>query len=375
MYILNDLAANNYTIFYTQNNGTATEGRNKNISIPAEIIKNACTLRTIDFSGIFLTRLVPVLEKSLDEADKYPPSVEKQLKLYPPCAVLCSTKSNFTDHITAHIARKKGIPVISWQHGAAGFFRYPIMKYVEIDDSTVHLVWGDGVKDEIGKEYPGIPCKIVSVGSFSLSNEAGHCNDQKTGIILYATTNYFHNSLYVGYDHRIQDIEFWETQKGIITLLGSVSSDVVVKLHPGFSQCSQISEFIRDKRFSRISLVKDDPSFPSLVHNSEIIVIDFPSTTLLQAIASKKTVFVLLKYLTLTDSAEQFLKKRAYCSKDPGEFMDMIEAYLSGTTLEQKPDINNTEFLERYGISSETGKVSGRVIAVLNEYCNKYHPP
>jgi hypothetical protein len=369
MYLINDLAANNYIFKYTQDNGTKKAGTGKKISVPPDIVKNACLHKNVDFSGIFLSRLVTILEQSLGEADEYAPIVEKMLKTHSPCAVLCSTKSNFSDHLTAHIAQKTGIPVISWQHGAAGFFKYPLLKYVEIDDSNVHLVWGEGVKDEIGKEFPGIPCKIVSVGSFPLNNKAGRCNDKKTGKSLYVTTNYFHNSLYVGYDHRIQDIEFWETQKGIINLLGSVSSDVVVKLHPGFSQCSQVSEFIQDRRFNRITLVKDNPSFISLLHSSDIIIIDLPSTTLLQAIASGKIVFVLLKYLTLTDTAERLLKKRAYCSENLIEFLDMIDGYLNGKTLEQTPDVNNTEFLEEYGIGSREGDVSERIITILDDIC------
>ena len=367
--ILNDLADKDYSFIYTQCNGTNWENTTKKISVPMQIVKNTCIHQNTDFSGIFLVRLNTLLEKSLGEADEYLPSIEKMLKTNKPCAVLCSTKSNFSDHITPHIAQKAGIPVISWQHGAAGFFCYPILKYVEIDDSTIHLVWGSGVKEEIEKEFPETTCKVIPVGSVFLNNEFKRSNDRKTNNILYLTTNYFHNSLYVGYAHKFQNITFWETQKEIIKILGSCSCDTVLKLHPGDSQYSHFSDYVKENQFNNITLIKNEPSFPTLLHNSDIVIIDFPSTTLLQAIAAKKTVFVLLKHLTLTDKAQPLLKKRAYCSENLGEFLEMIHKYLNNESLEQTPDVNNTEFLEEYGIARKEGDISKRVIKILDDIC------
>jgi len=367
--ILNDLADKNYSFIYTQCNGTNRENTTEKIPIPIQIVKNTCIYQNTDFSGIFLARLNTLLEKSLKVADICLPSIEKMMKKYKPCAVLCSTKSNFSDHITAHIAQKKGIPVISWQHGAAGFFCYPILKYVELDDSTIHLVWGSGVKEEIENDFPETTCKVIPVGSVFLNNEYTRRSDKQTNNILYVTTNYFHNSLYVGYAHNFQDITFWETQKGIINCLGSFSCNTVLKLHPGYSQHPHFSEYIKDNQFKNIKLIKNKPSFPTLLHNSDIVIIDFPSTTLLQAIAAKKTAFVLLKHLTLTDKAQYLLKKRAYCSEDLGEFLEMIHKYLNRESLEQAPDVNNTEFLEEYGITCKEGEISEKVIKILDDVC------
>lgn len=367
MHILEDLVKKDYSFLFTHY--YRTQRPSANIKIPVQLIKNVCIHRNIDFSGIMLTRLNIILEKSLADADEYLPYIKKILKTYKPCAVLCSTKSNFAEHILPHIAQKDGIPVISWQHGAAGFFKYPLLKYIEIDDSNMYLVWGSGVKEEVEREFHGLRCKILPVGSFFLQNEYTYRSDKKTNRILYVTTNYFHNSLYVGYAHNIQDIEFWETQKEIINVLGSFSCDTVLKLHPGYYQHTHFAEYVKDKQYNHIKIVKNEPAFPFLLHNSDIIIIDFPSTTLLQAIASRKTVFVLLKHLTLTAKAQQLLKKRAFCSENLEEFLEMIVAYLNRKNLEQKPDVNNSEFLEEYGIAFKTGDVSERVTNILDDAC------
>jgi hypothetical protein len=369
MNVLNDLAATDFSIIYTQNDGIRRERKPYRISVPPSVIKEACICEGTDFSGLFLERMVRELEASLEEAYEEAPRIKKMLERSSPCAILCSTKSNFSDHITAHIAHNTGIPVVSWQHGAAGFFQYPLQKYVELDDSTTHLVWGPGVRDQIAKEFPGTAAMVVPVGSIMLINEFTRGNDKRTDAILYVTTNYFHNSLYIGYAHKIQDIHFWETQKEIIKQLGAISRDTVIKLHPGFTQCAHFSDYISDQGFTNIRLITNNPSFTSLLHESEIIIIDFPSTTLLQAIASRKTVFVLIRFLELTNTAKQLLKKRAYCADDTREFLEMIEAYLQGKPISQRPDPDNSEFLEMYGISSRDGLVSERVITVLSDCC------
>lgn len=151
--------------------------------------------------------------------------------------------------------------------------------------------------------------------------------------------------------------------------MGSVQEKTALKLHPGDHQKGHIYSYIEDKKYSNISLIKNECSFSVLVHHSEIILVDFPSTTLLQAISSKKVVFVLLKYLSISGNARNLLMKRAYCSDDPGELLDMMERYISGLPMKQHPDVNNTEFLEEFGISCNDGRVAERVMSVLNEHC------
>ena len=370
--IISDLTTDNYKVIYVDYETRILKlEKIQDSDISKDEIKNTCILCNVDFSDIFVEKLMPILENSLEVAFVYPQQIEKIFKKYQPCALLCSIKSNFINHIPARIAQTEKIPVISWQHGAAGFFYYPILWYNEIKDSDLHLVWGPGVKNQIDREFPKKKCIILPTGSNNLQKKYKKNDRKKKFKILYVTTNYFLTTLYIGYSHKLQDNSFWITQKKIIDVLGSCQQDIVFKLHPGTFQHRHFYEYIKERGFNKITIMKNERSFSSLLQNSEIIIIDYPSTTLLQAIASKKTVFVLLKHISMTDDAKKLLMKRAYCSENLEEFVDLINCYFKGIQLQQNPDRENIEFLEEYGISRRDGSVAKRVIDALNSECQK----
>ncbi len=114
-------------------------------------------------------------------------------------------------------------------------------------------------------------------------------------------------------------------------------------------------------------MIRSGRGFQELVDCSGVIVIDFPSTTLLQAIATKKPVFVLTKHLPLAAEAGRLLGKRAYCSDRRDEFLSLLERFLFEGPEPRGPDPLNREFLERYGIYRDDGKVLERVFQVLSD--------
>ena len=73
-----------------------------------------------------------------------------------------------------------------------------------------------------------------------------------------------------------------------------------------------------------------------------------------------------IKHISLTENGVLLLKKRAYCYKDIDEFCNALSLYFKGNLVDQKPDVNNVEFLEGYGIMKNDGKVVERVMNVLN---------
>jgi len=370
-HIIDTLLKNQYLVVYLDY--TEKPARSpviqENVLCTAEITA-LCTIDTLDFSSFFIQRSLPKLTVSLDNAGEYQHCVERFIRENHPCAFLYGTKSGFIDQVPAHVARKKNIPVISWQHGSSGFYSFnPILEYTELPGSDFHLVWGKGVQTKIIEELHPAGCTVIPTGSVGLEE----LFLKKPGItrykILYVSTNYYYNSLYMGYSHKLLDNSLWISQKKIIAALGRCPEDTAVKIHPGTAIDVHFFNFITCNGFQRISVIRDQSTFPALAAASEIIVIDFPSTTLLQALASTKTLFVLLKYLTLTKNSRDLLMKRAFCSENADELADMITSYLQGLPLDQHPDVTNTEFLEEYGIVRGDGNVSGRVIDVINTVC------
>ena len=67
----------------------------------------------------------------------------------------------------------------------------------------------------------------------------------------------------------------------------------------------------------------------------------------------------------LRDEALNLLKKRVYWSDNINTFVRIIADFLEGKPPDQKPDINNTEYLEMFGLSKLDGKVAERALGIL----------
>jgi hypothetical protein len=242
------------------------------------------------------------------------------------------------------------------------------MLYSEFMNSDIILTWGKGV-DETMQADPlnTFPCRTVPVGSLSLQDIRERAvQEPGSQAILYVTTSYYGNHMYVSYDYPFHDNELWETQKAIIDAIGN-RRKAFLKLHPGASSRQHVDEYIENRGYNKNISVKQRDPLPELLANAGVVIIDFPSTTLLQAIAAGKTVFVLTRHIRLSEEATAMLRKRAYCSGDLQDFTRMIRNYLEGEPLSGKPDGKNTEFLEHYGVHRIDGRVTERVLEVLDE--------
>jgi hypothetical protein len=206
----------------------------------------------------------------------------------------------------------------------------------------------------------------VAVGSCELETMAvGKRPQPGNGVILYVTTGYYSNRLYVSYEEPFHDNLLWETQKAIIDALGN-RGDTVLKLNPGATCVEHFHEFIGARGYDRIQVIPGERTLPELLGEADTVIIDFPHTSLLQAIAAGKTIFVLTRHTLLSEEAMALLRKRAYCTGDLREFTGMIQAHLEGGPVPGNPDRENTEFLERYGVYRLDGGVAGRAVGVID---------
>ncbi|HUK37632.1 MAG TPA: NTP transferase domain-containing protein [Methanomicrobiales archaeon] len=331
----------------------------------------------VDLSPPIFSYLALRLEKTLGGIPGWVEQVRQAVGSAGPLALLSGPRQMAREQLVAGIARSHGVPVVTWQHGAYGAHRAPVMLYTEFMNSDVVLLWGSGVKETMGKdELNRFPCRMEAVGSCELQELYRNRKVKpRGGPVLYATTGYYGNELYVSYEYPVHDNELWATQKAIIDALGN-RQPAVVKLHPSAKDQEQFEGFIRMRGYRNLAVAHGaEVTFTGYLERAGAVIIDLPTgTTLLQAIASGKPVFVLTKYLSFLPEALELLKKRAFCSPDIGEFTGLVAAYLEGKPLDQSPDPENTAFLERYGIGKPDGGVSERVLGVLAEPGRKAGP-
>jgi len=329
-------------------------------------IDTYCNHKGIDFSSLFIDKILLLLNRVACRFVNYIPYAESIIRKKSLVACIGSIEVNFEQIFFVSIAQHQNIPKITWQLGAIGYSETPLHVYEELIGSNIYFVYGKGVQEMYRNYTVDTQCKIIPMGSLILKELYTQKKlPGKKSRILFGTTCYYGNNLFFGYEHKIDDISLWHTQREIITFLATTNHLVFLKLHPGEMEDQHIKDFINLNKFNNITVYKREHSFCDLLGEADIIILDSPSTMLLEAIAMHKTIFVLLNFIKISEPAKELLKKRVYCIEDVNELKVLLKKFLNNEPTGQTPDIYNLEFLEYYGFTRGEKPISERVIEVL----------
>lgn len=280
--------------------------------------------------------------------------------------------SNCLEHSAARIARDNGIPVITWQHGAYGAMHHPIINYMDLISSDFHFVFGKGVEERYAQQAKIYGTTLVSIGSASLdklrtkySNEKRMLRGKK--VVLYITSSGYQNNFYISYYPPFSDNLFWQTQKAIIDTLGNHNEySVIMKLHPSpIYKESDFQSYVIEKGFKNFQFIKNEKSIVELLSLADVIVIDLPSTTLLQALTTNKPLFVYMGHIQFDTKAYKLLANRAVCYEKLEDFLYELDVYLHNQKYPK--DLFNNEYLEMFGTTTEEGFAAKRAAKKLKE--------
>ena len=291
-------------------------------------------------------------------------------------ALLTSVKGRAIDYAICVAARHNNTPVFNWQHGAVGYYQHHTLEFFDLLTTDIYLAYGEGVCQFLDKKAKKYQAAVKPVGSISLdmlrSERKKNSSEQnlphqlspmkRAGkkICLYATSNYFQNNCYASYEPPPSDNLFYQTQLTLIKeLLARPELCLILKLYPSpaYRKPPWLSYFQKD---NSLSVVSNEYTFTDLLDYSDLIVIDWPSTTLLQAIATTKPVFVVMKHLSLFPEARQMLERRAICTDEPLGLLESLKKYL--TTGIYPADISDNTFLKTYGTHLDDGRSSERAV-------------
>jgi len=272
-------------------------------------------------------------------------------------AVIASTFSTCAGHSAAQAAHNSKIPVITWQHGGYGAMdRHPFVNYFDLINSDAHFVFGDGVIDSYIKDAKRYETKLIAVGSSSLecinygnTVERGNATLKEGRKILYVTSSYIQNNLNISSFPPTSDVLFWRTQKTIVDVLGKYDThSVTIKLHPSNIGTHPLQSYVVDRGYNHFKFIQGVKSFEELLLTADALVIDLPFTTILQALTTKKPIFVYTGHVYYNKNAQKLLSKRAICCNNLNEFLCKLDKYLTDNVY--KADLYDNEFLEMYGI-------------------------
>jgi len=334
----------------------------------------------IDFFPVLKERLQFLVERLTLACLKAHEEVSEKIRNNGIKAVLGSSLSTCPSRSAAQAAHSAGIPVITWQLGSYGYMGQPITIYNDIMDADALFVFGEGVVEKYAESARRLGTQLIPLGSTSLEALGKRkprrkvkrfvpLNPEKK-VVLYVLTNFYQNNLYIALPPPFSDNHYWRTQRTILdTLARHQDYTIVVKTHPSHTHReTPLRWYAREKGFGNCRFIRDECSFKDLLPLADVLVIDLPSTTLLEALTTSKPMFVYTGHLHIDDQAQKLLERRAFCHRELEDFVDGLEKFLSSGIMDM--DLSDTEFLKRFGTADGASgkKAAEALIDIIRSY-------
>ena len=286
-------------------------------------------------------------------------------------AILASALLESVGQSFSKAAQRNRVPAIIWQLGSYGLSYDPMFLHTNLLNSDISFVFGMGVVKQFAKAADSVGAKLVPVGSASLdkllqSISYKRATTQKK-TILYITTNYYQNRYYVHLRPPFSDNHLWHVQRTILDALVRIASyDIMVKLHPSkMYREPPLRAYAREKKISNCRFIRNEFPLVDLIRVADVIVIDWPSTTLLQALATHKPIFIYTGQIKIDGEAEELLKRRAYCFSELRDLLSTLTLFLESGSVDIAVDLSDVTFLKAYGAHLHDGKSGIRATNML----------
>ena len=333
--------------------------------------KEKFAFENIDFYPLLKSRIEKMVYEGITKGFSIYKKATEYVQKFRPEAVLFAIASCSEYWFFLQSFKKDGIPIICWQHGSEGFYDNRGTPETELLYTNYFFSYGKGIVEtylKFKKEYNFQP---IPVGSPSL-DKLGSAKGILNGHILYTTTNYYQNNLYFGIYPPPSDTRLYSIQKKMLNYLEKIKNEkVIFKLHPSLSYRTPPIKL----NSSNIKIIRNEKGFTELLRESKTVILDWPSTTLLQSAVTDKPIFVLTNLIKLKAEASELLKKRVVCAETPEELIKKLDNYLK--TGNYPADVNNREFIKEYGTYLDDGKSAERavnkVLEIIKENVNQYN--
>lgn len=263
--------------------------------------------------------------------------------------------------IPVYYFKKQKKPVFVVQHGSYGFAINKMTLYSEFGHDGYFFAWGDGVREMYDSIKKG-KCEIVSTGSH-LIEEIRKKKKRTVEIkkVCYVPGTYRGYTAYYPNGQPCLDSKLFVMETRFLsTLIPYVKRyEITYKVAPTGLAPSPIFGFNPMVDWVKENIpgiqINSKPLL-SVIHDYDLFIIDWPTTTLVQAIASGAEVIVYSgnPYHFLKKDAVEMLKKRALIGINEEDFKGKIRMVLERGNVVS--DIEHTGFLKKYGVYLDDGK-------------------
>lgn len=285
-----------------------------------------------------------------------------------------------TSRSIARAAQNLGVPVLTWFHGVP-LNDHATIQYMELMSSDICMSYGTMLSKSYLRHAKQWNAKVVPVGSARLDHtkkvakmpENTTPKSNNSTRLLYATTHYYQNDFYFCVFPPPSDNMLYRTQLAMINGIGRLDNvNATVKLFPGHhNRDPPLREYAETKGYKNMKWVKDVPPFVDLLNRCDVVVLDFPSTPLVEAVAAGKPVFLLTKYLEIWRDVLKLLKRRVACFEHEGELIKSLKNYLQ--TGFYTADLSDDGFLKACCTYLNDGKSCERAVTEILKAISRSH--
>lgn len=342
-----------------------------------DIFRNVLNGFSVDIASVLKDRFEFIVATSKSSAGKMIAYYERLFVKNRIRLLLTVSRPSFGSYVLRQYCWHRGIPVISWQHGAEWCDKHITQRYdlINLIGCNTLCVAGDTVRKgyEMSPFLRNNACSVVATGLPSLNKlkDIRYDRTSKSIRILWVFGGYYGNGWYCGFSPPFSDRLYYKEQMLIVGAMHRLlrtfpDMELTIKLYP--------SEYINDQPpwipefegVNRVSFVYKKPDFVELLHRHDAVIVDSPTTTLLQSAATKLPIFVSMANIRWPEAAQELLRKRACCADSADVLIEALEGFISNGAYPY--DVDNVEFLKEYGIHD--GNSGGAVISFIKEYLN-----
>jgi hypothetical protein len=293
-------------------------------------------------------------------------------------AALFFSQWSIADFAVSNAARSLGIPVVTFQHGGfEGSCEYTTYDMTDLRQSDYRFVYGEGVaryfRERTQTRAGERLAKLIPVGSArldALSRQPDQRADVRARLgveptqplILYIPTGCQFNSWYMARQSYVST-PYFEFLTGLLET--SEAFDDLAFVYKPFPEVPP-NPFVSVLAARDANWRVSDIPVPQLLQASDAVVIDIPSTALLEALMTTKPILVYAdaRYIALRPEARELLRRRVTLAETLSELSSSLDTFLRRGRVDVV-DSADREFLRAYGTHHDDGRSGERTVDAL----------
>ncbi|MDP6543327.1 MAG: hypothetical protein QGH60_05005 [Phycisphaerae bacterium] len=293
--------------------------------------------------------------------------------------MLASTMGNPDDLGMVLACRTEDVPVVIWQHGSYAMFDpHTQPGYYDLRDADHFFAFGEGTNRAFAAVGRKWDTQIATVGSAPLDQIASEAAatlrraPSRRPTVLVPLRGLNIPIIGDSYQSYPQDLYWRELQQMLVTFARFPQLQFVLKLYPANTPFDNpIRDFLKTRGIKNIRL-QHLRGFTTLLPEADLVVLDWPYSTLLEAVSTSVPVICYRKHWPLRHGVEEMICKRCFLADSPEQLDGFLREYADG----RLPVLDDRTLLREYGTNEDNGKsITSGLLALQRICCEKNIEP